>query len=343
MAHPIYRFGEILRELRKGAGLTVLGAAEATEYGNYERWETGATRVGTQHLGATVAAFGVDDVPMFLNAWLVDRFTPSPRQSAVDLAHVNLAKTYRQLPRTTVNLGERKDWVVEPARHADVALLYLVARYRRNHRVVLPPAARKPLPTRLSDADVLTSAYGDVIDDVIRLAARVLLRAGRTFSDALRSKSAVGGRSSYPRTSGPWARAVHESIDRIGALLPIGHAAAVIELTEYALGRVDKAMSTLDDSSGWFSQVIPSSSGCTTKPAWSPRPNPWRWPGDSSPSMLTASGTSSPTRSSATPTCSATTASPRCAGSPRSGGPGCPSGHRARTTTARPDGSTSSG
>lgn len=37
MAHPIYRFGEILRELRKGAGLTVLGAAEATEYGNYER------------------------------------------------------------------------------------------------------------------------------------------------------------------------------------------------------------------------------------------------------------------------------------------------------------------
>jgi hypothetical protein len=37
MAHPIYRFGEILRELRKGAGLTVLGAAGATEYGNYER------------------------------------------------------------------------------------------------------------------------------------------------------------------------------------------------------------------------------------------------------------------------------------------------------------------
>jgi hypothetical protein len=78
----------------------------------------------------------------------------------------------------------------------------------------------------------------------------------RSFSDALRSKSAAGGRSSYPRTSGPWARAVHESIDRIGALLPAGHAAAVIELTEYALGRVDKAMSTLDDSSGWFSQVV---------------------------------------------------------------------------------------
>ncbi len=62
MAHPIYRFGEILRELRKDAGLTVLGAAEATEYGNYERWESGATRIGAQHLGAIAEAFAVDDL-----------------------------------------------------------------------------------------------------------------------------------------------------------------------------------------------------------------------------------------------------------------------------------------
>jgi hypothetical protein len=78
----------------------------------------------------------------------------------------------------------------------------------------------------------------------------------RSFSDALRSKSAAGGARSYPRTSGPWARAVHESIARIRALLPAGHADAVIELTEYALGRVQKAMSTLDDSSGWFGQIV---------------------------------------------------------------------------------------
>ncbi len=78
----------------------------------------------------------------------------------------------------------------------------------------------------------------------------------RSFSDALRSKSATGGSRSYPRTSGPWARAVHESIARIGALLPAGHAEAVVDLTEYALGRVQKAMSTLDDSSGWFAQII---------------------------------------------------------------------------------------
>ena len=180
MAHPIYRFGEVLRELRKGAGLTVLGAAEATEYGNYERWESGATRVGAHHLGVIAAAFAVDDVSMFLYAWLVDRFLPAPKQGAVDLAQVNFAKTYRQLPRTTVDLGERKDWVVEPPRHADLALLYLVARYRRDQRVVLPPVARMPLPARRADEDVLSSAYGDVIDDVVRLAARILLRAGRS-------------------------------------------------------------------------------------------------------------------------------------------------------------------
>lgn len=180
MAHPIYRFGEILRELRKGAGLTVLAAAEATEYGNYERWESGVTRVGAQHLGAIADAFAVDDVPMFLYAWLVDRFSPRPKQGAVDLAQVNFDKTYRQFPCTTVDLGERKDWVVEPPRHADLALLYLVARYRRNQRVVLPPVARKPMPTRAADEHVLTSAYGDVVEDVVRLAARILLRAGRS-------------------------------------------------------------------------------------------------------------------------------------------------------------------
>ena len=62
MAHPIYRFDEILRELRKGARLTVLGAAEATEYGNNERWESGVTRVGAQHLEGIAEASAVEDV-----------------------------------------------------------------------------------------------------------------------------------------------------------------------------------------------------------------------------------------------------------------------------------------
>lgn len=86
----------------------------------------------------------------------MDRFRPPLRQSAV-LAHVNFAKTYRQLPRTTVDLGEREDWVVEPARHADVAVLYLIARYRRNNRIVLPPV-RPPHRLGRGQADTAAAA-----------------------------------------------------------------------------------------------------------------------------------------------------------------------------------------
>ncbi len=45
MRHAVHPFRLILKELRRDAGLTVLATAEATEYGNYERWESGATRV----------------------------------------------------------------------------------------------------------------------------------------------------------------------------------------------------------------------------------------------------------------------------------------------------------
>ncbi len=84
--HPVYPFQLILRELRRGAGLTVLGAAEATNYGNYERWESGKTRVGAQHVGAIAEAFHIDDdLYLLLYAWLLDRIhagTRSPGFSA---------------------------------------------------------------------------------------------------------------------------------------------------------------------------------------------------------------------------------------------------------------------
>lgn len=78
----------------------------------------------------------------------------------------------------------------------------------------------------------------------------------RSFSEALGKRSS--GRRDYPRTSGPWAREVHGAIGRIEALLPAGHAAEVVAITEYALGRVDKAMGQIDDSSGLFSAIVAS-------------------------------------------------------------------------------------
>lgn len=58
MRHPVYHFRLVLKELRHDAGLTVLAAAEATQYGNYERWESGETRVGPQHLRMRIVTRG---------------------------------------------------------------------------------------------------------------------------------------------------------------------------------------------------------------------------------------------------------------------------------------------
>jgi len=146
--------------------------------------ESGATRVGPQHLRNIAQALAIsDDLGLFFYAWLVDRFSPKPGQGSVDLARGNVGKTVRQLPGDLVDLGEHKHWVVEAARHADVAQLYLVARYRRRGRIVLPPVDRSALPARSPSESVLEVAYGDVVLDAIRLVARALITSARR-SDA---------------------------------------------------------------------------------------------------------------------------------------------------------------
>jgi hypothetical protein len=74
----------------------------------------------------------------------------------------------------------------------------------------------------------------------------------RSFSDALQSGRA--SRRDDARTSGSWDGAVMGVVGQIGDLLP-DHPAAVIDITGYALGRVDVTMTRVDDSSGWFSQI----------------------------------------------------------------------------------------
>lgn len=93
----------------------------------------------------------------------------------------------------------------------------------------------------------------------------------RSFSDALKSGSV--NRRDYARTSGPWARAVMGVVGQIGDLLP-DHPAAVIEITEYALGRVDVTMSRVDDSSGWFSQITSELEGVHLRACEIARPDP---------------------------------------------------------------------
>lgn len=74
----------------------------------------------------------------------------------------------------------------------------------------------------------------------------------RSFSDALKSGSA--NRRDHARTPGQWARAVMGVVCQMGDRLP-EHPAAVVDITEHALGRVDVTLSRIDDSSGWFSQI----------------------------------------------------------------------------------------
>ncbi len=170
MRHSVYPFGLILKELRRDAGLAVLAAADATEYGNYERWESGATRVGAQYLRIIARAFGVtDELWLLLYAWLVDRWTPAPGERAVDLARVNASRVLRDLPvdkfaadTTGTNL------VLGSSRHLDVALLCLGARYQRGKQVVLIPVRRSPLPDRGPGESVLQATYADVEVDGLR-------------------------------------------------------------------------------------------------------------------------------------------------------------------------------
>ncbi len=60
MKFPVYRFSEVLRALRNESGLTVLQAAERIGYGNYERWESGKTKVGPEYLQVVADVFGIE-------------------------------------------------------------------------------------------------------------------------------------------------------------------------------------------------------------------------------------------------------------------------------------------
>lgn len=273
MPHPVYPFRAIVRELRHEAGLTILAAAEATEYGNYERWESGATRVGAQHLSTIAQAFAVtDDLSLFIYAWLIDHFSPKRGQGSVDLAHANVGKTLRRLPCDLVDLGERKHWVVESARHAEIAQLYLVARYCRRQRVVLPPVARSSLPDRARGQSVLEAAYGDVMFDAVRYVARTLItsasRRGATSDEAGRvvltnlapmlalpdafdamADELAGPFEADVRRFGELLRAQHVALSTIvaGATGEPATTDAVAELaTEIAAGHLDLAHELLE-------------------------------------------------------------------------------------------------
>jgi len=178
MPHPVYPFKAVLRSLRQEAGLSVLAAADAVKYGNYERWEAGKTKVGAKYLGMIALAFGVtDELWALLYAWLVDHYTPERGQARIDLPHTNLAKVLDQLPSDVMYPEVSKDLGIQPTRHADFALLALLSGRWRSDRLELAPQQRARLPLRDASRSTLSAAYGDVADEAIQFAGRTILAA----------------------------------------------------------------------------------------------------------------------------------------------------------------------
>ena len=178
MPHPVYPFKAVLRSLRQEAGLSIIAAADAVEYVNYERWETGQTKVGSKYLGVIASAFGVtDELWALLYAWLVDHYTPDRGQARIDLPHTNLAKVLDQLPTDVMYPEPNKDLGIEPTQHVDFALLALLSGRWRNDRLELAPQRRARLPLRDASHSTLSAAYGDVAVEAIRFAGRTMMAA----------------------------------------------------------------------------------------------------------------------------------------------------------------------
>jgi len=78
----------------------------------------------------------------------------------------------------------------------------------------------------------------------------------RTFRKSIANATRTGGFVDYYAAPG-YARRVHQVIADISLLLDDGHAKAVVELTEYAFARLQKAIGEMDDSDGHMGVILP--------------------------------------------------------------------------------------
>lgn len=180
--YEVHEFRGVLRGLRQEAGLTILAAAEATQYRNYERCESGATRVGALHL-ANIAAgleLGSDELVLLIYAWQVDRLVPADgdRERRVETGVVS--KWLMELPSRLIDLDASHAEVVDRAGSCtEVALTCLLARHGDRDRVghwTLRFAPTPRTPTPAVHTGVLSSAYGwawwDAVDLVLEMTER---------------------------------------------------------------------------------------------------------------------------------------------------------------------------
>jgi hypothetical protein len=185
MKSAVYPFGQVVRGLRTQAGVTILKARELTQYQNYERWESGDTRVGPDHLHNIAVAFGVDDdLWLVVFAWLVDRFTPLASEESVEFTGAQIRRHLDSLPRDIVDFGDHANLALAAMSHRDLALLAFTARYGRGYAkegesLVLAPVERATVPDPVqAGVPVLFATYGDARRDLLEYLARTMILGG---------------------------------------------------------------------------------------------------------------------------------------------------------------------
>ncbi|MCU1266701.1 MAG: hypothetical protein JWM21_3019 [Acidobacteria bacterium] len=76
----------------------------------------------------------------------------------------------------------------------------------------------------------------------------------KVFRQSISAALRTGGVDYY--SMGSYARGVHQVIESVAELLNDGHSEAVVKLTEFALGKVAKAIGQVDDSDGYMGEIL---------------------------------------------------------------------------------------
>ncbi len=132
-----------------------------------------------------------------------------------------------------------------------------------------PKATKAGLTLKEVHAWLMLQKKTDLVDMLLEAAAeegqlhnRLMLKAAGakgvdlpTYRRVIDQALGGGGFIDYYRMHDYW-QGVDSAIDAIAELLDQGHADAVIELSEYALSRVERAIERVDDSDGYMSLLL---------------------------------------------------------------------------------------
>jgi tetratricopeptide (TPR) repeat protein len=114
------------------------------------------------------------------------------------------------------------------------------------------------------EKDTLVAMLARAAIESRTLRERLLLEAARinpagvdlaAYRRSIANATRTNGFIDY-HSAGGYARRIHQVIVSIATLLNDGHAAAVIDLTEYTLAKLENAIGSMDDSDGYMSDIL---------------------------------------------------------------------------------------